>query len=85
MLDLALVNAEAGGRVCLGVKVANQHPQPQVAKRGSQVDSGGGFPHAALLIHDCNNGTHFFSPFLMFHVKHFICLFRTAARQQYAG
>ena len=52
------VDAHAGGRVGLGIKVAQQDPAALFLQGGSQVDAGGGFSYAAFLIHDCNNFCH---------------------------
>ena len=53
------VHPHAGGGVGLGVKVAQKHPLPQVFQGRSQVDTGGGLPNAAFLIHDRHDFRHF--------------------------
>lgn len=58
-LDTDLSTPHAGGGVGLGVKVAQKHPLPQVFQGRSQVDTGGGLPNAAFLIHDRHDFRHF--------------------------
>ena len=53
-----LVHAHAGGGVGLRIEVAQQYPQPLGPQYGGQIYAGGGFAHAALLIHDRNNFSH---------------------------
>ena len=78
VLCLALIHAQSGGGIGLGIKIADQHPKPSLRQCSCQIDSGGGFPHAAFLIHHCYDDTHFLSPFcpcILFHVKQHIFLF----------
>ena len=71
--NFALIDAEAGSGVGLGVKIAQQHPQSQFFQGGGEVDGGGGLAYAAFLIYDGNGLSHTPPPLLemsMFHVKH---------------
>ena len=52
------VHAEARGGVCLRVKIAEQNAGTGGGQRRGEVDGGGGFPDAALLIDDCNDPCH---------------------------
>ena len=49
---LALVHAEAGGRVGLRIEVTQQHPRASRGQRRRQVYGSRRFSHAALLIDD---------------------------------
>ena len=61
---LPLVQPQPGGGVCLGVKVAQKHAQSQIMQGGGQIHGGGGFSHAALLIHHGNYFPHSFILYL---------------------
>lgn len=52
---LDLVETDAGRGVGLGIKVNEEDPQPHRRKAGRQVDGGGGFADATLLV---GNGDH---------------------------
>ena len=56
------VHAQAGGGVGLGVEIAQQHPFSLGAEGGCQVDGGGGFAHAALLVDHCDDSGHVLPP-----------------------
>ena len=52
MLQFAFVDARTHGGIALWVEVNHQHAPPNGGECRGQVDSGGGFTHAAFLI--CN-------------------------------
>ena len=56
------IHAQAGGGVGLGVEIAQQHPFSLGAEGGCQVDGGGGFAHAALLVDHCDDSGHVLPP-----------------------
>ncbi len=56
--DVLAVNAHAARGVALRIGVDEQHFFFRRSERGSDVDRGGGLPHAALLIGDCDNSAH---------------------------
>ena len=62
LLDAALVYAETGSGICLGVEVHQKDLQPQVMEGSGQIDGCGGFANAALLIDNCNDLSHFSPP-----------------------
>ena len=52
------VHPHARCGVGLGVEVAQQHPLPQLVEGGGYVDGGCGLAHAALLVDDGNDFSH---------------------------
>src|SRR5260221_463575 len=54
----ALVDAAAHGGVALRIEVHQQHATPGLGERRSQIDAGGGFADAALLVHHRENLSH---------------------------
>ena len=70
-------HTEARGGVALGVRVYHQDPEVIGRQCGSEVDSGGGFPHSALLVDDREDSAQaVILAWLVFHVKHELkCLF----------
>ena len=52
------IHAHAGGGVGLGVKVTQQHPLAQLLQGSGEIDGGGSFTHAALLVDDGNDSCH---------------------------
>ena len=61
---LALVQSQTGCGICLRVKVAQKNAQSQIVQSGGQINGGGGFSHAALLIHHGNYFPHVFILYL---------------------
>ena len=53
-----LVHSHAGGGVGLGIEVAQQDPFPGLCQGSGQVNAGGGFADAALLIDNCDDFSH---------------------------
>ena len=54
---LGLLQAQTAGGVGLRVEVEQQHALPHCGEAGGEVDGGGGFPHAALLVGDRDDGS----------------------------
>ncbi len=48
-------HAQASGGIALGIKVEDQHALADGRQGGGQIDGGGGFTHAALLVGDGQN------------------------------
>ena len=59
IFDFSLVHAHSGGGICLGVKVAEQHLFAQIRQGRRQVHRRSGFAHAALLVYDGYDFSHF--------------------------
>ena len=54
------LNAEAGGRIGLGIAINEENFQSLQGQRGTKVNCGRGFAHSTLLIHDADNFPHGF-------------------------
>ena len=52
---LRRLDAESAGAVCLWIKIDQKHPLATQGESGGEIESGGGFTHAALLIGNGNN------------------------------
>ena len=55
-LEVAGVDAEAGGRVALRVEVHHEHPVVELGEGGAEVHGGRGLAHPALLVRDREDG-----------------------------
>ena len=64
VVQRALVDAAAGGRVALRVDVDQQHPLGRARERGRQVDRGGGLADPAFLVGDGDDAGHAARPLL---------------------
>ena len=62
VLDVALVHAQSGRSVGLGIEIHQQDLQSQIMECSRQIDCGGGFAHAALLIDHCDYFAHRLPP-----------------------
>jgi hypothetical protein len=49
-IERALIYAAAHGRISLRIQIDQQHSLSGIDEAGSQIDAGGRFPHASLLI-----------------------------------
>ena len=65
MGGFAFFNTKAGSGVGLRVKIAQKRFQSKIMEGGGQVDGGGGFTHAAFLVDNGKNFTHFAPPKLL--------------------
>src|SRR5579862_9375831 len=52
------LNTQSGGGVCLGVAVDQEYFEAFEGQGGTEVNGGGGFAHATLLIHDPDDLPH---------------------------
>ena len=50
ILNAAFINAQAGGCICLGVNINQEHALPVMGQVGTEIDGGGGFSHTAFLV-----------------------------------
>ena len=55
---IVALHAEAGGGVGLGVAIDQEDFEAFEGQGGAEIDGGGGFAHATLLIHDPDNFPH---------------------------
>ena len=56
--DAPLGDTEAAGAVALRIQIDEQYLASQRCHAGGQIDSGGGFTHAALLVGDGDDFSH---------------------------